>query len=119
MELESETERRNREEQGGKLRGLNAEGGRGGGLGGGYGVSLSVLVAQCVVVSDTEPGEGEQGAVEVLRPLEAEAIHDGLTAVAGLQAEAAARGQGFFQHRADRHVHGAEEELEVGTALNL
>ncbi len=61
----------------------------------------------------------ERLAGESLRPLETEFIHKRLAALARTLAEGTARRQRLLQHRANRRVHGAQEELEVRRALHF
>ncbi len=58
-------------------------------------------------------------AAQSLGPLEAELVHEGLAALSRALAQGATRRDGLLQHRANRRVHGAEEELEVQGALHF
>ena len=62
-------------------------------------------------------GEGVAG--EVGRPLEAELVHQLLTAVLSCQTERAAGRKWVLKDCADGGVDGAEEDLQVGGALDL
>jgi len=54
-----------------------------------------------------------------VRPAVPEAVHQSLAAGFDVEAERAAGRNWLVEHRADRNVDGAQEELEVRTALYL
>lgn len=64
-------------------------------------------------------GVGVLVAVKALGPLEAEPVHQALAAVFGRQTQRAARRDGVVEYRADGRVDAAQEELQVGTAVDF
>lgn len=62
---------------------------------------------------------GVLGAVEILGPVKAEPLHDGLAARLSGQTQSSTRGYRPVEDGADGHEHGAEEELQVRTAADF
>ena len=74
------------------------------------------------IIPHTQPlwrGVREVVTVEVGRPLEAELVHQLLAAVLSCQTERAAGRKWVLKDCADGGVDGAEEDLQVGRALDL
>ena len=74
------------------------------------------------VIPHTQPlwrGVREVVTVQVWRPLEPKLVHQLLAAVLSCQTERAAGRKWILKDCADRGVDGAEEDLQVGRALDL
>jgi hypothetical protein len=71
------------------------------------------------VFPDAQTRNGKLCAVEVFRPLEAKPVHETLAAEFDLETKGLAWRNDFIEHRTDWSIDGAEEELEVWTAVNL
>jgi len=61
----------------------------------------------------------ELATVEVVRPVEAEAVHECLTTTLHFETERLARRYRLVQHCTDRSVDCAQEKLEIRTTLHL
>ena len=72
-----------------------------------------------MVRSETEARLRKTTAFEIVRPLETETVHQHLAVVACLDAQPATRRNWLVEHRADRCIHRAHEELQILTAVHL
>jgi len=71
------------------------------------------------IFTDAEAHLRKTIALQVLRPLETEPVHENLTTVPGFHAQRPTRWNCLIEDGAHRYVHRAEEELQIRTAVYL